>query len=254
MGDLLAGRTALVTGGGRGIGRAIADAFASHGARGMVLDLADVLARATLPAGFTGRIADATREEDIADAFAAAVAAFGRLDIVVANAGIVPPWHETAALDLAEWDRVFAVNARGIAATLKHAVPTMKEAGGSIILTASINVTKGAARQHAYTASKHAVLGIARCAALDLGRYNIRVNALAPGPVLSEALRARIRYRQTLGGPSETEAAAELAAQAPLNRTATEEDIAKGALFLASDLSAAITGHMLPIDGGFGIT
>lgn len=254
MEDLLAGRSALVTGGARGIGRAIVEQFAAHGARGMALDLDGVLAEAALPPGFQGRAVDVTREEDIASAFAAATAAFGRLDIVVANAGIVPPWRETAALDLEEWNRVFAINARGIALTLKHAVPAMKEAGGSIIVTASINVAKGAARQLAYTASKHAVLGITRCAALDLGRHNIRVNALAPGPVLSAALRERIRYRQGLGGPSEAQSAVELAAQTPLNRIATEEDIGKGALFLASDLAGAITGHMLPIDGGFGIT
>jgi NAD(P)-dependent dehydrogenase (short-subunit alcohol dehydrogenase family) len=130
----------------------------------------------------------------------------------------------------------------------------MKAVGGSIVVTASINVIKGATHQLVYTASKHAVLGIVRCAALDLGRYNIRVNALAPGPVLSEALRERIRHRQTLGGPSEAQSEIELAAQTPLNRIATEADIAKGALFLASDLAGAITGHMLPIDGGFGIT
>jgi NAD(P)-dependent dehydrogenase (short-subunit alcohol dehydrogenase family) len=253
MGDLLAGRTALVTGGARGIGRAIAAEFAAHGARGMVLDQEAVLARADLPPGFTGQAGDVTCEEEIASAFAAATAAYGRLDILVANAGIVPPWRETAALDVEEWNRVFAVNARGIALSLKHAVPAMKEAGGSIIVTASINVAKGAARQLVYTASKHAVLGITRCAALDLGRYNIRVNALAPGPVLSEALRERIRYRQSLGGPSEAEAEIALAAETPLKRIATEEDIAKGALFLASDLARAITGHMLPIDGGFGI-
>jgi len=254
MGDLLAGRSALVTGGARGIGRAIVGQFAAHGARGMVLDLEAVLAEAALPPGFAAQVVDVTREEEIAAAFAAAGTAFGRLDIVVANAGIVPHWRETAGLDLEEWNRVFAVNARGIALTLKHAVPVMKEAGGSIILTASINVAKGAARQLVYTASKHAVLGIARCAALDLGRHNIRVNALAPGPVLSEALRERIRYRQNLGGPSEAQSEIELARQTPLGRIATEEDIGNGALFLASDLASAITGHMLPIDGGFGIT
>jgi NAD(P)-dependent dehydrogenase (short-subunit alcohol dehydrogenase family) len=254
MGDLLTGRRALITGGARGIGRAIAGQFAAHGARGMILDMEAVLAEAKLPQGFLGRAADVSREEEIAAAFAAATAAFGRLDILVANAGVVPPWRDTAGLDLEEWNRVFAVNARGIALALKHAVPAMKAAGGSIIVTASINVAKGAARQLAYTASKHAVLGIARCAALDLGRYNIRVNALAPGPVLSDALRERIRYRQSLGGPSEAQSEVALAAETPLSRIATEEDIAKGALFLASDLSNAITGHMLPIDGGFGIT
>jgi NAD(P)-dependent dehydrogenase (short-subunit alcohol dehydrogenase family) len=254
MGDLLAGRAVLITGGARGIGRAITGKFAANGARGIVLDREAVLAKADLPAGFSGRIADVSHEEDIAAAVAAAVSAFGRLDVVVVNAGIVPPWHETADLDLEEWNHVFAVNARGVAATLKHAVPAMKTAGGSIVVTASINVIKGAARQLVYTASKHAVRGIVCCAALDLGRYNIRVNALAPGPVLSEALRERIRYRQTLGGPSEAQSEVELAAQTPLIRIATEEDIAKGALFLASDLASAVTGHMLPIDGGFGIT
>jgi NAD(P)-dependent dehydrogenase (short-subunit alcohol dehydrogenase family) len=254
MGNLLAGRAALVTGGGRGIGRAIVGQFAANGARGIVLDTEAVVAKADLPEGFSARVADVTNEADLASAFAAAVLAFGKLDVVVANAGIVPPWHETADLDFDEWNRVFAVNARGIAATLKHAVPAMKGAGGSIVVTASINVTKGAGRQLVYTASKHAVLGIVRCAALDLGRYNIRVNALAPGPVLSEALRERIRYRETLGGPSQAQSAIELVAQTPLNRIATEDDVAKGALFLASDLAGAITGHMLPIDGGFGIT
>jgi NAD(P)-dependent dehydrogenase (short-subunit alcohol dehydrogenase family) len=254
MGDLLRGKSALVTGGARGIGRAIVEQFALHGARGFVLDRAEVVARASVPDAFAAHVADVVREAEVAAAIAAAVHAFGRLDIVVANAGIVPPWRETEALDFEEWDRVFAVNARGIAATLKHAIPAMRQAGGSIIVTASINVAKGAARQLAYTASKHAILGIVRCAALDLGRYNIRVNALAPGPVLSEALRERIRHRHSLGGPSEAQAEVELAAQTPLNRIASEDDIAKGALFLASDLANAITGHMLPIDAGFGIT
>ena len=125
MGDLLAGRSALVTGGARGIGRAIVGQFAAHGARGMVLDLEAVLAEAALPPGFAAQVVDVTREEEIAAAFAAAGTAFGRLDIVVANAGIVPHWRETAGLDLEEWNRVFAVNARGIALTLKHAVPVL---------------------------------------------------------------------------------------------------------------------------------
>jgi NAD(P)-dependent dehydrogenase (short-subunit alcohol dehydrogenase family) len=248
--ELLAGRIALVTGGARGIGRAIVGGFAAHGARGLVLDTDAAIASAELPPQFVPHVADVTRESDIAGAVAAVVAQFGRLDVVVANAGIVPPWHDTADLDFAEWERVFAVNARGVAMTIKHAVPPMQAAGGAIVVTASINVVVAQARQLAYTASKHAVLGIVRCAALDLGRYGIRVNAVAPGPVLTEALRERIRNRQMSGGPSEEESARELAAQTPLRRIATEADIANGVLFLASDLASAITGHMLPIDAG----
>jgi NAD(P)-dependent dehydrogenase (short-subunit alcohol dehydrogenase family) len=202
--DLLAGRVALVTGGARGIGRAIVGTLAAHGASGLVLDTTAAIADAELPQQFMPHIADVTREGDVAAAVSSAVARFGRLDVVVANAGIVPPWHETADLDFDEWDNVFAVNARGIAMTIKHAVPAMQAAGGAIVVTASINVLAAQARQLAYTASKHAVLGIVRCAALDLGRYNIRVNAVAPGPVLTAAAAPhchRSRHRQRRAVP-----------------------------------------------------
>jgi NAD(P)-dependent dehydrogenase (short-subunit alcohol dehydrogenase family) len=250
LSDLLAGRTVLVTGGARGIGRAIAGVFAENGARGVVIDTEAVIGSADLPEGMSAFAADVSNEAEVASAFKAATAQFGKLDVVVANAGIVPPWHETADLDREEWDRVFAVNALGIALTIKHAVPAMKDAGGSIVVTASVNVLEPHARQLTYTASKHAVVGIVRCAALDLGRYGIRVNALAPGPVLTEALRERIRYRQTLGGPSEEESEKELAAQTPLDRTATPKEIGKAALFFASDLSSAVTGQVLAVDAG----
>ena len=122
MVGLLADRVALVTGGCRGLGQAIVDAFAAEGARGAAVDLATVLAAGESPAGFVTLAADVTDETSLAAAFAATLERFGRLDIVVANAGLVPPWRETEALDLAEWDRVLAVNVCGVAATLKHAV------------------------------------------------------------------------------------------------------------------------------------
>jgi NAD(P)-dependent dehydrogenase (short-subunit alcohol dehydrogenase family) len=253
MDGLLAGRIAVITGGAHGIGRAIVERFAEHGATGLVLDTEPVIAAGAFSEGFTWRAGDVTKETELAALMAEARKTFGRIDVLVTNAGIVPPWHETSDLDFDEWDRVFAVNVRGIAAAMKYAVPFMKQTGGAIVATASINALKAAARQLAYTASKHAVLGIVRCAALDLGRFNIRVNALAPGPVLTTALRERIRHRQTMGGPSEEQSALELAAQTPLNRIATEADIANAALFLSSDLASAITGHMLPIDAGFSI-
>ena len=203
MAQLLSDRVALVTGGCRGIGRAIVDCFAEHGSIGLAVDLGSVTTDAALPAGYGTHVADVTVEEQIAAAFAEAARRFGRLDIVVANAGIVPPWHETDGLDLAEWDRVFAINARGVAATIKHAVPLMKERGGAIVVTASINALKAHPRQMAYTATKHATVGIIRCAALDLARFNIRVNGLAPGPIATAALRERVRFRSTIGGPSE---------------------------------------------------
>jgi len=250
MPDLLTGRVAVVTGGCRGIGRAIVGAFADHGSTGLAVDLATAVESASLPAGFTAHVADVTVEDQIAAIFAEAARRFGRLDILVANAGIVPPWHETDGLDLAEWDRVFSINARGVAATIKHAVPLMKARGGAVVVTASVNALKPHPRQMAYTATKHATVGIIRTAALDLGRFNIRVNGLAPGPIATAALRERVRYRASTGGPTEEEALRALAKETPLGRIATEREVAQAALFLASDLSSAITGHLLPIDAG----
>jgi NAD(P)-dependent dehydrogenase (short-subunit alcohol dehydrogenase family) len=250
MTDLLTDRVAVVTGGCRGIGRAIVGCLAEQGSRGLAVDLAGVTASASLPSGYAVHVADVTVEEQVAATFAEVGRRFGRLDILVANAGIVPPWHETDGLDLAEWDRVFAINARGVAATIKHAVPLMKKHGGAIVVTASVNALKPHARQMAYTATKHAAVGIIRTAALDLGRFNIRVNGLAPGPIATAALRERVRYRSTIGGPAEDEALSALARETPLGRIATEREVAQAALFLASDLASAITGHLLPVDAG----
>ena len=250
MVQLLADRVALVTGGCRGIGRDIVECFADAGSSGVAIDIETAAGDWRPPEGYAVQVADVTDEEQIAGVIADAGRRFGRLDIVVANAGVVPPWHETEELDLGEWDRVFAVNARGVAATIKHAVPFMKARGGAIVVTASVNVLKAHARQLAYTATKHATLGIIRCAALDLGRFNIRVNGIAPGPVATEAMRERMRYRARAGGPTEAEALKALARDVPLGRIATERDVANAALFLASDLASAVTGHLLPVDAG----
>ena len=249
MAGLLEGRIALVTGGTRGLGRAIASVLAEAGARGLMLDRAEAVANATPLQGFEAIAGDVTDEAAIAAAVRDALVRFGRLDVVVANAGVVPPWRETTGLDFAEWDGVMAVNVRGVAATLKHAAPAMRERGGSIIAMASINAVTAHPRQMAYTASKHAVLGIVRAAARDLGRFGIRVNALAPGPIATTALLERIRRRAVTGTP-EDEALAALAAGTALGRLATEADVAKAALFLASDLASGVTGCLLPVDAG----
>ena len=168
---------------------------------------------------------------------------------LVANAGIVPPWRESDAIDLAEWDRVFAVNARGVMACIKHAVPLMRAAGGSIIVMASVNAVTAHPLQMAYTASKHAALGITRAAAQDLGRFAIRVNALAPGPIGTEALLRRLVERETSGGLAAEEALRRYA-ETPLGRMATAAEVAGAAIFLASALSSGITGQLIPVDAG----
>ena len=246
---LLSGKIALITGGARGLGRGIAEAFAAAGASGALLDLPATLGASNQPGEFVEFGADVTNESDLATAVAEVVARFGHLDIVVANAGLVPPWRDTTALDMAEWDRVFAVNVRGVAATLKHTAPLLPT-GGAMIVMCSINALRAAPGQMLYTASKHAALGIVRAAALDLGPRGIRVNGLAPGPIATEALLERLDYRHSVGGPATAAAMATFGAGTALRRMATIEEVANTAVFLASDRSTGITGHVLPIDAG----
>jgi NAD(P)-dependent dehydrogenase (short-subunit alcohol dehydrogenase family) len=246
---LLDGNVAVITGGTRGLGRAVAVRFAAAGATGLQLDVPSAIASADPVPGFTPIAADVADETSIATVFDAAIARFGRIDVVVANAGVVPGWSETESLDMETFDRVMAVNARGVVLTLKHAARTMRLTGGSIVVMASINAYVAHARQLVYTASKHAALGMVRASALDLGRYGIRVNALAPGPIATEALLGRIRARAETG-QTEADALAGLAAQTALGRLATADEVAKAALFLASELASGITGEVLPVDAG----
>lgn len=249
MARLLDGRRAFVTGGAQGLGLAIVEAFAGAGARGLAFDLATP--DRPLPQGWNHVGGDLLDEDALGQALATANQDLGGLDIVVANAGIVPPWHDSETIDLAEWDAVFAVNVRGVAATLKLAVPLMKVSGGTIIAMASVNAVVGHPKQAAYVASKHAVLEIVRAVAMDVGRFGIRVNALCPGPVATEALLARLAQRQEQGGAT-VEQTIDLYGKTALRRMPSVADVAGAALFLASDLSSGITGQALMVDAGGG--
>jgi NAD(P)-dependent dehydrogenase (short-subunit alcohol dehydrogenase family) len=243
----LEGTRALVTGGANGLGAEIVRTFAEAGATGAAVDLA---AAALLPDSWVGLTADVSSEAAVHDACAAAVEQLGgKLDLVVAAAGIVPPWSHTEEIDLDEWDRVFAINARGVIATVKHAAPLMND-DGAIVLMASLNAWRGDGNIASYVASKHAVLGIARSTAIDLGRRGIRVNAIGPGPIATDALVSRMKSRAQSGGLALDDALAGAARMASLGRIATAQDVAGTALFLVSELSAGITGQLLPVDGG----
>lgn len=242
-GQGLQGRRALVTGGSNGIGAASVARLAAAGAGGLVVDLQPPKA---LPPGWDAVVADVGDD----GALAAALGADGEgLDVLVAAAGIVPPWRRLAALDLAEWDEVFRVNARGVAATLHHALPALHE-GAAVVVVASLNAWRGDANLAGYSASKHALLGLVRSAALDLGGRGIRVNAVGPGPVATEAMLERMARRAAAGGQPVAEALAAAAAQTALGRIATPDEVAEAVLFLASDASSAMTGQLLAVDGG----
>jgi NAD(P)-dependent dehydrogenase (short-subunit alcohol dehydrogenase family) len=244
----LKGRTAVVTGASRGLGRAIAERLERAGAAIVAVDLPAALV--AVPAHWRTEPFDLT-DTHAQDRLKALAADLGTVDIVVANAGLVPPWRGMAELDAAEWHRVMTVNVWGVAATIGAFAGALAASGrGSAIAMASINGYKAHPKQVLYTASKHAVIGIVRAAALDLGPRGIRVNALAPGAIATEALLSRVESRHRAGGPAPKDTLAALANETALRRLATEEDVANVAHFLASDASAGMTGGVFPIEAG----
>ena len=248
MTKILEKKVALVTGSSHGLGKRILAFLGASGAKGLGFDT--VADTDSLPENWIFHQGDVSLEADLSKAVEEIRHHFGRLDIVVANAGLVPPWRKVEAVDISEWDRVFAVNVRGVVLTMKQAVPLMKNAGGSMIIMGSLNSRRGHSGMTLYTSTKHAVLGIVRASAQDLGAYNIRVNALGPGPIATDALMARITARAEQGGLSVEAALRQHESETALGRMATEEEVAKTALFLASDDSSGITGQIFPIDSG----
>jgi NAD(P)-dependent dehydrogenase (short-subunit alcohol dehydrogenase family) len=244
----LAGRRAVVTGGARGLGRAIAERLAAAGANVTVIDRPGEIAG--LPPGWEGEAVD-VGAPDAKAAMRRLAGRLGPVDVVVANAGLVPPWRRMADLDPEEWRRVMDVNAWGVAATIGAFAPALARTGrGSVVALASINGTRAHPLQALYTASKHAVVGIVRAAALDLGPEGTRVNALAPGPVATDALLGRIAARHEAGGPAPEAALAAMGAGTALGRLARAAEVAAAAHFLASDAAAGITGAVLPVEAG----
>jgi len=248
----LEGKRAIVTGAATGIGRATALAFARAGAHVTLADLRaeelDRTAAAVRAAGgqATTVVADLARPEDCAAVVAAALGAGDRLDVLFNNAGvgtmIVGGTIETIELD--RWDLALDVNARAIYLVSRAAVPAMRRAGGgSIINTASVSAFRGSTGRpsHAYAASKGAVLALTRAMAASYGRDRIRVNAICPGTI-------RTRLTADIIERAEREAAE--GRTIPLGRVGEPEDIARCALFLASDDSAWISGTEIVVDGG----
>ena len=242
------GKVALVTGSAHGLGRRIVDLFRQSGAVGLGVDQAQT--NEASPKDWLFYKGDVSKEASMVEAVEKISQHFGKLDVVVANAGVVPPWSSAEEIDVSEWDRVFSINVRGVALTIKHAVSLMKSAGGSIVLMGSLTSHRGYAGQMLYTSTKHAVLGMVRSSALDLGPHGIRVNAIGPGPIATDALMSRIEFRAAHGGAAVEEALQQLRSETALRRMATEEEVANTALFLSSHLSSGITGQIIPVDAG----
>ncbi len=237
----------LVSGSSQGLGRKIVEKFSENNSFGFGFDLQKSNKDLT---GWEFLQVNVSNELEIINGFKQIKKKIGKLEVVVANAGIVPPWRTINEIDNDEWEKVFNVNVKGVALTIKHSVELMKSSGGSIIVMGSINSLLGHSGQSLYTASKHALLGIVKCAAVDLGKYNIRVNAIGPGPIATEALLKRLKSREDNKGMSVRSALDGFANNTALGRMPTEDDVANTALYLSSNLSSSITGQIIPVCSG----
>jgi NAD(P)-dependent dehydrogenase (short-subunit alcohol dehydrogenase family) len=246
----LEGKVALITGGGSGMGMVASRLFASEGAKIVLTDVADQAGEAVVgeiaAAGGEAAFvhADVSVEADAKSMVDATVERFGRLDVLYNNAGVMMSADGSVdAMDESVWDTTLAVNVKGVAFGCKFGVPAMiASGGGSIINVASFVAWMGAATsQTAYTASKGAVLAMTREIAVEYARKGLRCNALCPGPIdtplLAELLSDPVRRQRRL-------------VHIPMGRLGRAEELAKAALFLASDDSSFMTGASLVVDGG----
>jgi NAD(P)-dependent dehydrogenase (short-subunit alcohol dehydrogenase family) len=247
----LDGKTALISGGASGIGKAIAQLFLEEGAQVVVSDInADPLEQTVTELREYGQISgiagDVRSMDDASTMVTTTIERLGRLDVLVCNAGIT----SVAPIELLEedeWDRVLTTNVKGMYTLVKHAVPQMKAQGhGSIVTLGSEMGVVAVPESPAYNASKGAVIMFTKSIALDLIRYGIRVNALCPGITRTPLLQAEV---DNSVDPAKT--AADQATWAPIMRVADPREVAHGALWLASDDSSFAVGSCLMIDGGF---
>jgi NAD(P)-dependent dehydrogenase (short-subunit alcohol dehydrogenase family) len=252
MAGSLEGKTALVTGGGSGIGRAASLAYAKEGARVVVADVNVEGGEETVlmikEAGGEAILvhADVSKPEDTQAMVDQAVEAFGSLDCAFNNAGIGGGRDRLLTADYLEedWDRVISINLKGVWLCMKAEIPQMlKQGGGAIVNTASIAGLVGLTGTIAYVAAKHGVTGLTKAAAMEYAKSGIRVNAVCPGYIqtpLVQGIFDRIEgYRERV------------AARHPMDRLGEPEEIAQAVVWLSSDAASFVTGHNMPVDGGY---
>lgn len=244
---LLQGKVAIITGAAsaRGIGRATAMAFAEHGARVVILDLDESAARdaaAALGEGHLGLSANVADELQVQRAVATVIEQFGRIDVLINNAGITQPL-KTLDIRGADYDKVLDVSLRGTLLMSQAVIPSMRaQSSGSIVCMSSVSAQRGGGifgGPH-YSAAKAGVLGLARAMARELGPENVRVNSIAPGLI----------HTDITGGLMQDERRHAIIEGIPLGRLGQAQDVANAALFLASDLSSYLTGITLDVNGG----
>jgi len=243
------GKVAFVTGGASGLGAAAAQRFSDEGAQVAVADIdaagAEKVA-ASLRDGYAVQL-DAADARSVARAVADAVEHYGRLDVVFNNAGITGPQQILHELEVEDWDRVRAVNGDGIFYVMKYTIEAMlRSGGGSIVNTSSTAGLTGQLNISAYSFAKAGIVGLTRSAAIEYAKQNIRVNAIAPTVVWTPLVQ---RFAESAPDPEEMRAVMEN--YNPMPGIPTAEDVAALVAFLSSDEARWITGHTVPIDGGY---
>ncbi|KAF5747655.1 putative short chain alcohol dehydrogenase [Tripterygium wilfordii] len=265
----LDGKIAVVTGGARGIGEATVRLLVKNGAKVVIADVNDSLGlelATSLASSATFVHCDVSLEEDIENLINSTIARYGQIDILVNNAGVFGNQSKRKSImdfDAGEFDKIMSINVRGMALGIKHASRVMTNRGyGSIINMASVAGVMGGFGPHAYTASKHAIVGLTKNTACELGRYGIRVNCISPfgvaTPMLVNGLRGADEEEEdcvmNFGVPSEEEVEKNeefVRGIANLKGTTLRaNDIAEAALYLASDGAQYVSGHNLVVDGG----
>jgi NAD(P)-dependent dehydrogenase (short-subunit alcohol dehydrogenase family) len=244
-----AGKVALITGGTTGIGRATALAFAREGADVAIADInadgaTDTARLVEKEGGRALAVAcDVSRAEDVDAALEAVIARFGRLDVAFNNAGVEQPRKPITEVADDEFDRLVAINLRGVFLTMKREIELMaRTGGGAIVNTSSGAGVKAFRDQSAYAATKHAVIGLTSSAALEVAAAGVRINAICPGIVDTEMMG------RVTGGTDE--GYAQVIAQEPIGRMGRPEEIAAAVLWLCSDEAAFTVGHAMVVDGG----
>ncbi len=243
------GKVTFVTGAASGIGKATAVAFASEGARVAIIDRTEEALRQTAKAvedagGELLVIAcDISKPEQVEAAVARTVETFGRLDVAFNNAGVENKAAPVADIELDEWDRILGINLRGTFVCMKHELAQMLRQGGGVVVNTSSGAgIRGVAGGSAYAASKHAIIGLTKSAALDYAKSNIRVNAVLPGNIETPMMD------RFTGG--DIQKAIDLE---PVGRLGKPEEIAEAVLWMSSDLGAFVTGAAISVDGGWSL-
>lgn len=254
----LTNKVAVITGGAGGIGSAAAKLFAQEGAHVVLVDLDESALQKTVQAIGDENVsyvaADTTQPDQVQHFVNTTIERHGGIDIFLANAGIEGQLSPITETPVEEFDRVMAVNVRGVWLGLKYVIPVMKErGGGSIIITSSTAGLRGSRELAPYVTSKHAVIGLMRTAALECSSMGIRVNTVNPAPIETRMMRSleQMRVASSDNGPQTVDDVKRLTASAiPLQRYGDPEEVGKMMLFLASDDSSFCTGGVYMVDGG----